>query len=83
MRLTFKAIYRQRGLMVSARNGQVGKALDNYQSSPLTHCSGGENEAMDQGSKILGGKAVVILTLIFLLHCPVSSPIQGILAMTN
>lgn len=43
-------------------NEQIGKALNRYESSPLTHCSGGENEAMDQGSKILGGKAVLTLT---------------------
>ena len=74
--------------MASIRNGQIGKALTRYESSPLTHCSDGENEAMDQGSKVLGGKAVLTLTsktieaMIFLPHYPVSSPIQGILAMT-
>lgn len=75
--------------MASIRNGQVGKALNRYEPSPLTHYSDGENEAMDQGSKISGGKAVVTLTsktikaMIFLPLCPVPSPIQGILAMTN
>lgn len=70
--------------MAPTRNGQVEKALNRYESSLLTHCSDGENEAMDQGSKILGGKAVATLTsktieaLIFPPHCPVPSPIQGI-----
>lgn len=68
---------------------KLKRLLKRYEPSPLTHCSDGENEAMEQGSKILGGKAVVTLAaktreaMIFLPHCPVPSTIQGILAMTN
>jgi hypothetical protein len=42
-----------------------------------------------KGGRSYGGKAMVILTsntiepMTFLLHCPVPSPVQGILAMTN
>lgn len=69
--------------MAPIRNGQVGKALNRYESSLLTHCSDGENEAMDQGSKILGGKAVVTLTsktievLIFPPHYPSLLPFKA------